>query len=71
MFIINRWGKVVYETSNYQYDWTGTHYKSGENLADGVYYYQLNPNSKKYEYGTPNNEDLNITIVGSVQIIRN
>ena len=61
----------MYETSNYQYDWTGTHYKSGENLPDGVYYYQLNPNSKKYEYGTPNSEDLNITIVGSVQIIRN
>ena len=66
LLILNRWGKVVYETSNYQYDWTGTHYKSGENLPDGVYYYQLNPNSKKYKYGTPNSEDLNITIVGSV-----
>jgi gliding motility-associated-like protein len=71
LVVLNRWGKVVYETSNYQYDWTGTHQRSGENLPDGVYYYQLNPNSKKYEYGNPNNEELNTTIVGSVQIIRN
>ena len=61
----------MYETSNYQYDWTGTHHKSGQNLPDGVYYCHLKPNSKEYEYGNPKNGVLNITIVGSIQIIKN
>ena len=71
LVVLNRWGRIVYETSNYQYDWSGTHYKSGEALPDGVYYYQLNPNSDKYEYGSSNKEELNTTIAGSVQIIKN
>ncbi|MDG2343898.1 MAG: choice-of-anchor L domain-containing protein [Flavobacteriales bacterium] len=71
LVVLNRWGRIVYETSNYQYDWSGTHYKSGEPLPDGVYYYQLNPNSNKYEYGSSNKEELNTTIAGSVQIIKN
>ena len=36
--VYNRWGKKVYESSNYQNDW------DGENLADGVYYYVLKVN---------------------------
>lgn len=33
--IFNRWGQMVYEKQNYQNTWRG------ENLADGIYYYQL------------------------------
>ena len=33
--IFNRWGKKVFETSNYQNDW------DGDNRSDGVYYYVL------------------------------
>jgi len=33
--IFNRWGKKVYESSDYQNDW------NGENYHDGVYYYVL------------------------------
>lgn len=33
--IFNRWGRKVYETDNYQYDW------SGEGLAPGIYYYEV------------------------------
>ena len=33
LVIYNRWGKKVYEQSNYQNDW------DGDNLSDGVYYY--------------------------------
>jgi gliding motility-associated-like protein len=33
--IFNRWGKLVYEQPNYQNTW------AGENLSDGIYYYQL------------------------------
>ncbi|MEO7989255.1 MAG: PKD domain-containing protein [Chryseolinea sp.] len=33
--IFNRWGNKVFETEDYQYDW------SGEGLAPGVYYYEV------------------------------
>jgi gliding motility-associated-like protein len=33
--IFNRWGKQVYEQKNYQNTW------NGDNLTDGIYYYQL------------------------------
>ncbi|GCC52929.1 hypothetical protein SanaruYs_31690 [Chryseotalea sanaruensis] len=33
--IYNRWGTIVYENTNYQYDW------SGEDLVSGVYFYEV------------------------------
>lgn len=33
--IYNRWGNVLFETENYQNDW------SGDELVDGVYFYQV------------------------------
>ena len=33
--VFNRWGRMVYQTSDYQYDW------SGEGLAPGTYYYEV------------------------------
>lgn len=36
--VYNRWGRKVYENSNYQNDW------DGENCADGVYYFILRVN---------------------------
>lgn len=33
--ILNRWGRQVYQTDDYQYDW------SGDGLAGGVYYYHV------------------------------
>ncbi len=38
LIIYNRWGKKVYESSNYQNDW------DGDNLADGTYFYVLRTN---------------------------
>jgi hypothetical protein len=35
LVVYNRWGKTVYENSNYQYDW------SAEELASGVYFYEV------------------------------
>ena len=35
ILIFNRWGKKIYESNNYQNDW------SGEDLSDGVYYWTL------------------------------
>ena len=55
LVIYNRWGKKVYENSNYQNDWNGGNY------SDGVYYYILNINDNTPEgiekHGT-------ITIIG-------
>jgi gliding motility-associated-like protein len=36
LMIYNRWGKKVFESTNYQNDW------DADNLSDGVYYYILN-----------------------------
>lgn len=47
--IINRWGNLVYENSDYQDDWTG-HDKSGAPLSEGVYFYTITPKSEKYTY---------------------
>ena len=35
LVIFNRWGREVFRTDSYQYDW------SGEDLAAGTYYYEL------------------------------
>ncbi len=35
LVITNRWGKVVYSSSNYDNDWTG------DGIPDGVYYYNV------------------------------
>ena len=59
---------MVYENEDYQNDWDGTHYKSGDQLNEGIYYYFVNPESKKFDYN-----DINISsnvIIGQVQIIR-
>ena len=50
LLIFNRWGELVYENSDYQNNWSGTHYKSGEELKEGIYYYLIDPKSTKYNY---------------------
>lgn len=37
--IFNRWGEVVFETTDPEIDWQGTYKGSSDQLADGVYYY--------------------------------
>lgn len=40
--IINRWGQVVYTTTNYKNDWSGNmNGQQGKPLPEGVYYYHL------------------------------
>ena len=68
LLIFNRWGELVYENSNYQNDWSGTHYKSGEELKEGIYYYLIDPKSKKYDYEKISLEKNGIS--GRVQLIR-
>jgi gliding motility-associated-like protein len=45
--IFNRWGKIVYESSNYQNNWSGRNDSSGltmgtSKLPTGTYYYLVN-----------------------------
>ncbi|CAG5077664.1 gliding motility-associated C-terminal domain-containing protein [Parvicella tangerina] len=68
--VYNRWGKIVYMNEDYQDDWDGTHYKSGNKLASGVYYYLVEPNSKKYEYNENKDESLRTHVTGYVHIMR-
>ncbi|MFZ6010948.1 MAG: PKD domain-containing protein, partial [Bacteroidota bacterium] len=35
VIVYNRWGTIVYESDDYQYDW------AGEGLAAGIYYYEV------------------------------
>ncbi|MAP02076.1 MAG: hypothetical protein CMD01_04580 [Flavobacteriales bacterium] len=68
--VFNRWGKIVYEMENYQYNWDGTNYKTGNELNDGVYFYVVTPNSVKYEYNEHKKEEVRRTISGYVHLIR-
>ena len=70
LIVYNRWGKIVYQMENYNYDWDGTDYKTGNELSDGVYFYVVIPNSEKYEYNSNNKEEIRKTISGYVHLVR-
>jgi gliding motility-associated-like protein len=50
--IFNRWGNIVYETSDYQNDWNGNSTNSlnvgGEELPTGTYYYLFDTGTVEY-----------------------
>lgn len=50
--IFDRWGNVVYEKSDYQNTWDGTHYKNGKDLSSGTYFYVLQLSDGKTFNGT-------------------
>lgn len=68
--VYNRWGKIVYMNEDYQNDWDGTHYKSGNKVADGVYFFIVEPNSQKYLYNENKDESLRTHVTGYVHIMR-
>ena len=68
--VYNRWGKIVYYMENYQNDWDGTHYKSGADLKEGVYYIIVSPNSPKYEYTEHEDAIIQRTLSGYLQLMR-
>lgn len=51
--VINRWGQVVYTTTNYKNDWSGNvNGQQGKPLPEGVYYYHLIFNSAESIMGS-------------------
>ena len=47
--VFNRWGNLVYESSDYKNDWNGKN-ALGEDLSDDTYYYTLEiPGTKTYK----------------------
>ncbi|MCB9189571.1 MAG: gliding motility-associated C-terminal domain-containing protein [Flavobacteriales bacterium] len=43
--IYNRWGQVIFRTTDPDIDWDGKHQESGEPVSDGVYYYLCTVNT--------------------------
>jgi len=37
--IYDRWGQIVFETTDPDINWDGKYYKNGQNVSEGVYYY--------------------------------
>jgi gliding motility-associated-like protein len=56
--IYNRWGSIVFKSNNYQDNWNGIHYQSGEAVPDGVYFYVI-----KFP-------EANHTLNGNVTVVR-
>jgi gliding motility-associated-like protein len=50
LIILNRWGNVVFSTTNYQNNWDGKD-TSGKELADGVYTYKYKTKDAKIGHG--------------------
>lgn len=63
--VFNRWGKIVFETTDPEVGWNGNHYSSGDACAEGVYFFVC----EVYEVRLTGIGMR--TITGSVTIIRN
>jgi gliding motility-associated-like protein len=50
VIILNRWGNVVYSSTNYQNNWDGKD-ASGKELVDGVYTYKFKTQNGKIGHG--------------------
>ncbi|MBL4755182.1 MAG: gliding motility-associated C-terminal domain-containing protein, partial [Flavobacteriales bacterium] len=37
--IFNRWGQLVFETTDPDINWDGKYFRNGQDVAQGVYYY--------------------------------
>ncbi|TNE75522.1 MAG: gliding motility-associated C-terminal domain-containing protein, partial [Bacteroidetes bacterium] len=48
--ISNRWGQVVFETTNYNNEWDGT--SNGQQLPDGTYFYVISCDDDRLYQGS-------------------
>lgn len=57
LFIYNRWGTKVFESTDAEYDWDGTNFNNGTDCPAGTYYYVF-----KYEMLNGDKKSMNGTI---------
>ena len=62
MYIFNRWGELVFESTDVKYSWNGKVKNSGNDCPEGTYFYVI-----KYMFEF---DDKSETIEGTVDIIR-
>ncbi|MCF8414799.1 MAG: gliding motility-associated C-terminal domain-containing protein [Crocinitomicaceae bacterium] len=65
--IFNRWGNLIFETEDYQNDWTGKT-AGGTVVEEGVYFYTATPKSIKYVYD--DQQKTEFTLHGFIHIIK-
>ena len=65
MKIFNRWGGLVFETTDPQINWDGTGLNGGD-LAEGVYYYTC----RVFDTATSTNPDKTEELTGYIHLIR-
>ena len=63
--VYNRWGQVIYQTTEPDFKWDGTHQESGTAVPDGTYYYLCKVNEITLEGIKPR------LIKGFVTLLRN
>jgi gliding motility-associated-like protein len=66
MKIYNRWGNLVFETTNPDLNWNGSDYKTGKLLNTGVYYYVC----EVYYQTVEGVQKLNKPLSGYIQLFR-
>ncbi|HNM33128.1 MAG TPA: gliding motility-associated C-terminal domain-containing protein, partial [Chitinophagales bacterium] len=66
MKIYNRWGNLVFETTNPDLNWNGSDYKTGKLLNTGVYYYVC----EVYYQTVDGVQKLNKPLSGYIQLFR-
>ena len=63
--IFNRWGKMVFETTDPNINWTGTYRNTNNKVGDGVYFYIVKVNKIGLNGITTEELNGNVTIVDS------
>lgn len=63
--IFNRWGDIVFETTDPLINWDGTDMQTGKKLHDGVYFYAITVYEIKLEGLVPRSFHGNIQIINS------
>jgi len=66
MNIFNRWGQLVFETTDPNINWDGTDFKSGELLKEGVYYYVC----EVFEQTSDGDNLVSLKLDGYIHLIR-
>ncbi len=68
LVVYNRWGNLVYESIDPDFQWDGTHYVSGKRLSTGVYFFECIVNEIRLNGIVPRRLRGNVSIVNQGRI---